>query len=119
MGEKIHTLATAQTPLRAGPALRGLSSIGTKLTLVISLVIAVGFGSIVYFYAQQQEKNIMLQHERAIKQVLDSVNQGLQTVMITASADVAQLYADKLGGYQGHQRNTDPATRRSRSLSRQ
>jgi len=78
--------------------MRGFFSIGTKLTLAISLVIAVGFGSIVYFYAQQQEKNILLQNERAIQQVLDSVNQGLQTVMITASADVAQLYADKIKG---------------------
>ena len=73
-------------------------SIGTKLTLAISLVITLGFGSIVYFYTQQQEKNLLLQNERALNQVLDSVNQGLQTVMITASADAAQLYADKLKG---------------------
>lgn len=73
-------------------------SIGTKLTLAISLVIALGFGSIVYFYTQQQEKNLLLQNERALNKVLDSVNQGLQTVMITASADAAQLYADKLKG---------------------
>jgi diguanylate cyclase (GGDEF)-like protein/PAS domain S-box-containing protein len=39
-----------------------------------------------------------LQNERALNKVLDSVNQGLQTVMITASADAAQLYADKLKG---------------------
>ncbi len=75
-----------------------LFSIGTKLTLAISLVIALGFGAIVYFYTQQQERNFLLQNERALNQVLDSVNQGLQTVMITASADVAQLYADKLKG---------------------
>lgn len=75
-----------------------LHSIGTKLTLVISLVIALGFGAIVVFYTQQQEKNFLLQNERALNQVLDSVNQGLQTVMITASADVARLYADKLKG---------------------
>jgi hypothetical protein len=77
---------------------RHLLSIGTKLTLAISLVIALGFGAIVYFYTQQQERNFLLQNERALNQVLDSVNQGLQTVMITASADVAQLYADKLKG---------------------
>ncbi len=76
----------------------GLASIGAKLTLAICAVIAVGFGSIVYFYANQQEKNILLQNERAIQQVLNSVNEGLQTVMITGSADVAELYADKLKG---------------------
>jgi diguanylate cyclase (GGDEF)-like protein/PAS domain S-box-containing protein len=86
---------------QSDPAVRKLSSfhsIGTKLTLAISLVIALGFGAIVVFYTQQQEKNILLQNERALNQVLDSVNQGLQTVMITASADVARLYADKLKG---------------------
>lgn len=74
----------------------GLSSIGRKLTIVICLIIAAGFGIIVYFYAQQQQQNALLQNERAIHQVLDSVSQGLQSVMITGSADVAQLYAEKL-----------------------
>lgn len=76
----------------------GLSSIGAKLTLAICSVIALGFGSIVFFYAKQQEKNILLQNERAFQQVLNSVSEGLQTVMITGSADVAELYADKLKG---------------------
>lgn len=98
MNKETGAPATPQTLSSPDLKPRGLSSIGTKLTLAISLVIALGFGSIVYFYTQQQEKNILLQNERAIRQVLDSVSQGLQTVMITASADVAQLYADKLKG---------------------
>lgn len=76
----------------------GLSSIGRKLTLIICLIIAAGFSLIVYFYAQQQERNTLLQNERAIHQVLNSVSQGLQSVMITGSADVAELYAEKLKG---------------------
>jgi diguanylate cyclase (GGDEF)-like protein/PAS domain S-box-containing protein len=93
------TGAASPEPSIAARRLRDrVFSIGTKLTLAISLVIALGFGSIVYFYTQQQEKNLLLQNERALNKVLDSVNQGLQTVMITASADAAQLYADKLKG---------------------
>ena len=76
----------------------GLTSIGLKLTLIICLIIALGFSVIVYFYAQQQHQNTLLQNERAIQQVLDSVSQGLQSVMITGSADVAELYATKLKG---------------------
>ena len=76
----------------------GQSSIGRKLTLIICLIIAAGLGAIVYFYAQQQHRNTLLQNERAIHQVLDSVSQGLQSVMITGSADVAALYAEKLKG---------------------
>jgi diguanylate cyclase (GGDEF)-like protein len=75
-----------------------LTSIGQKLTLIVFLVISLGFGLIVYFYAQQQERNIVLQNERSIHQVLDSVDQGLQSVMITGSADVAELYAERLKG---------------------
>lgn len=76
----------------------GLSSLGRKLAIAICLIIAAGFGVIVYFYAQQQERNILLQNERSIHQLLDSVNQGLQVVMITGSADVSTLYAEKLKG---------------------
>jgi diguanylate cyclase (GGDEF)-like protein/PAS domain S-box-containing protein len=76
----------------------GLSSLGRKLAIAICLIIAAGFGAIVYFYAQQQERNILLQKERSIHQLLDSVNQGLQVVMITGSADVSTLYAEKLKG---------------------
>ncbi|MBI5108408.1 MAG: diguanylate cyclase [Rhodocyclales bacterium] len=94
MGTAIHVPRSVSAPR----TLDSIHSIGTKLTLAISLVIALGFGTIVAFYTQQQEKNILLQNERALNQVLDSVNQGLQTVMITASADVARLYADKLKG---------------------
>ncbi len=75
---------------------RHLLSIGTRLTLAISLVIALGFGGMVIFYTQQQEKNILLQNERAINQVLGSINQGLQSVMLTASADAVRLFADNL-----------------------
>ena len=76
----------------------GMTSIGRKLTLIICLIIAAGFGVIVYFYAQQQQHNTLLQNERAIHQVLDSVSQGLESVMITGSASVAELYAAKLKG---------------------
>lgn len=76
----------------------GLSSFGRQLTIAICLIIAAGFGAIVYFYAQQQERNILLQNERSIHRLLDSVNQGLQAVMITGSADVSKLYAERLKG---------------------
>lgn len=87
----------APTPeFQAEAQARHLLSIGTRLTLAISLVIALGFGGMVIFYTQQQEKNILLQNERAINQVLGSINQGLQSVMLTASADAVRLFADNL-----------------------
>lgn len=98
MDKDAAAVAAAETGFEAGQNPFRMNSIGAKLTLAICAVIALGFGSIVYFYAKQQEKNILLQNERAIQQVLNSVSEGLQTVMITGSADVAELYADKLKG---------------------
>ncbi len=66
--------------------LLAFNTIGAKLTTIICAIIACGFSVIIYFYASQQEKNHLLQNERAINQVLGSVSEGLQTVMITGSA---------------------------------
>ena len=79
------------------PAL-GFKSIGHKLTAMIGATISVGFISIVFFYTQQQERNILLQNERTVRNLTQSVNEGLQTVMITGSADVAELFAERLKG---------------------
>ena len=78
--------------------LLAFNTIGAKLTSIICAIIACGFSVIVYFYASQQEKNQLLQNERAIHQVLSSVSEGLQTVMITGSASIAELYAKRLLG---------------------
>jgi diguanylate cyclase (GGDEF)-like protein/PAS domain S-box-containing protein len=73
-------------------------TIGQKLTSIIGIAIALGLSMIVFFYTQQQEKNILLQNERTVHQVLDSISEGLQTVMITGSADVAEVFAERLKG---------------------
>ncbi|MBK7001002.1 MAG: diguanylate cyclase [Rhodoferax sp.] len=78
--------------------LLAFNTIGAKLTTIICAIIACGFSVIIYFYASQQEKNHLLQNERAINQVLGSVSEGLQTVMITGSASVAELFAKRLLG---------------------
>jgi diguanylate cyclase (GGDEF)-like protein/PAS domain S-box-containing protein len=76
----------------------GYKSIGHKLTAMIGATIAIGFVSIVFFYTQQQERNILQQNERTVRNLTQSVNEGLQTVMITGSADVAELFAERLKG---------------------
>lgn len=76
----------------------GFRSIGHKLTAMIGVTIAAGFISILFFYTQQQERNILLQNERTVRNLTQSVNEGLQSVMITGSADVAELYAERLKG---------------------
>lgn len=71
-------------------------SVGRKLTALIGAAIALGFILVVWFYAYQHERNIVRQNERTIHQVTESVVQGLETVMLTGHADVAQLFAERL-----------------------
>ena len=78
----------AQTPL--------FLSLGRRLTAFIGIAIALGFVLIVWFYAFQHEKNLLRQNERTMHQVTESVVQGLETIMLTGHADVAQLYAGRL-----------------------
>lgn len=78
----------------------GFRSIGQKLTAMIGATITLGFIGIVFFYTQQQEHNILQQNERTVRNLTQSVNEGLQAVMITGSADIAELFSDRLKGVQ-------------------
>jgi len=89
---------SAQIPANVPSGNLGFRSIGHKLTALIGATIAAGFISIVFFTTKQQESNILLQNERTIRNLTQSVSEGLQTVMITGSADVAELFADRLKG---------------------
>jgi len=75
---------------------RMVFSLGRRLTAFIGVAIALGFVLVVWFYAFQHERNILRQNERTIHQVTESVVQGLETIMLTGHADVAQLYAERL-----------------------
>lgn len=92
--EKSSVSAINEYPLKLG-----LSSLGGKLTAFICVTITLGLTLIAGFYALQQERNILLQNERSIQQVLNSVSEGLQTVLMTGSVEVARLYAEKVRGF--------------------
>ncbi len=72
------------------------SHIGYKIILVVCLVTSVSLFFTGWFYSNYQEKTILEQNDRTLIKLLDSVSQGLQTVMLVGYADVAQIYADRL-----------------------
>ena len=70
--------------------------IGIKIISVVALITAIALFSTGWFYSSYQERNILRQNERTMHKLVESVSQGLQSIMLTGYADVAQVYADKL-----------------------
>jgi len=70
--------------------------IGYKIILVVCVVTSVALFFTGWFYSSYQEKSIIEQNHRTLEKLVDSVLQGLQTMMLVGYADVAQVYADRL-----------------------
>lgn len=67
-----------------------------KITLIIGIGAALGLIALGYFQWRQQEQAVLAQNERTMMKLAESVIHGLQSVMLTGSADIAQHFADKL-----------------------
>lgn len=71
-------------------------SIGNKINLVVGSVVALALLGILAFYTTIQQDNIMAQNERTMNKLTESVIEGLQTIMISGYADVAEVFAERL-----------------------
>lgn len=70
--------------------------LGYKIILLVGLVTATALFFTGWFYSSYQEQSINEQNHRTLEKVINSVIQGLQTIMLVGYADVAQIYADRL-----------------------
>lgn len=67
-----------------------------KIMLVVGFAVTIGLISVGFFYTKHQEDAVLAQNERTMLKLSESVIQGLQSVMLAGSADIAQSYADRL-----------------------
>ena len=67
-----------------------------KILITVGLAVTLGLIMLGVFYTDRQEKSLLAQNERTMHKLSESVIQGLQTVMLAGSADIAQGYADRL-----------------------
>ena len=67
-----------------------------KIMLVVGIAVTLGLIAVGFFYTKHQEDAVLAQNERTMQKLSESVIQGLQTVMMAGSADIAQSYADRL-----------------------
>lgn len=72
------------------------TSIGYKILALVGISVTLVLISMMVFYTKHQENSILAQNERAMRQLAESVTQGLQSVMLAGYADIAQAFADRL-----------------------
>ena len=67
-----------------------------KLMLVVGIAVSIGLVAVGFFYTHHQEIAVHAQNERTMHKLTESVTQGLHSVMLAGSADIAQSFADRL-----------------------
>lgn len=73
-----------------------MNRIRYKLMAVVGIAVTVSLVATAAFYTHYQEKTALLQNERTMHKLTESVIQAVQSVMLAGSADIAQSYADRL-----------------------
>ena len=67
-----------------------------RVLLVVGIAATLGQMATAAFYSLYQERTVLEQNELAMRKLTHGVVQGLQSVMLAGSADIAQVYADRL-----------------------
>ena len=73
-----------------------LNRIRYRVLLVVAITVSIGLLATAIFYTNHQEQALLAQNERTIRKLTETITQGLQSVMLAGSADIAQSYADQL-----------------------
>lgn len=73
-----------------------LNRIRYRVLLVVGIAATLGLIATASFYTHYQEQAVLAQNERTMRKLTDSITQGLQSVMLAGSADIAQAFADRL-----------------------
>lgn len=71
-------------------------SIGIKILALVGFVTLLNLSGMVMFYANNEEKFILMQHEKNIQDLTAYVSKGLQTVMLSGNAEIAQAFGNSL-----------------------
>jgi len=70
--------------------------IGNKIILVYGGITVIALFTLIWFYAQQQERSILEQNELTMGKMARSITLGLHSVMLAGYADIAKDYAQRL-----------------------
>lgn len=80
---------------------RFYSSIGAKIILGVAVPVTAILVGMIFFYSQHEEHSLLKQNEAARLDMARSVIQGMNAVMQTGSATIAQKFAEELKNVKG------------------
>ncbi|WP_207062164.1 diguanylate cyclase [Motiliproteus sp. SC1-56] len=70
--------------------------IDLKVLVVIGTVVGIGLASLVGFYSEREERDVLAQNKRTLLKLVDSTRQGLKTLMLSGYGDVGPVFAKSL-----------------------
>ncbi len=70
--------------------------IGHKILIAVTISVVIGMLGMAFYYTKQQKTSIMAENERAFRKLLETVNEGLQVLMLEGNADTAEGFAESL-----------------------
>jgi diguanylate cyclase (GGDEF)-like protein/PAS domain S-box-containing protein len=73
-----------------------LNRIRYRILLVVGIAALLGLVATGVFYAVYQEQMVKRQNEHSMGRLTDAISEGLKSVMLAGTADIAQAYADRL-----------------------
>ncbi|MBF0445888.1 MAG: diguanylate cyclase [Magnetococcales bacterium] len=73
-----------------------LDGIGNRLLALIGSTFLIGTVGIALFFAHDQERMILSNHERSLTLLTHTVGSGLQTIMQSGSAEIAESYIEDI-----------------------
>lgn len=74
----------------------GFTHIGTRISVLVGIVILLGLFSLSAFHTARQESAILAQNERIMRLLTQTVNDSLKSIMLTGNAQIAETFATHL-----------------------
>jgi hypothetical protein len=70
--------------------------IGNRILALVGVTFLIGTIGVTVFFTSEQERTILDQNERSLNILTHTVGSGLQTIMQSGSAEIAESYIDDI-----------------------
>ncbi|MBF0447457.1 MAG: diguanylate cyclase [Magnetococcales bacterium] len=75
--------------------------IGSRILVLVGITFLAGTVGVTLYFTQYQERSILLQHVRSLNILTQSVGSGLNTIMQSGSAEIAESYVEDIQQVKG------------------
>lgn len=75
--------------------------IGARILILVGVAVLLGLSGLLYLYTQHQEKAVLAQNQRTMHLLTESVAEGVQTVMLSGNAALAEDFVKNVRSVSG------------------